>query len=56
MEGLACNVGELTLVCIELAAKLEEIATLEEKELCVVEHIVQYSSEKVDMVDFDSGE
>ena len=56
MECPASNVGELTLVCIELAAKLEELATTEEKEACIVEHIAQYNREKVHMVDFDSGE
>lgn len=55
MECPASNVSELTLVCIELAAKLEEIAATEEKEACIVEHIAQYSREKVHMVDFDSG-
>lgn len=56
MEGPAVNIGELTLVSIELAAKLEELTTTEEKEACIIEHLVQYSREKVPMVDFDTGE
>ncbi|KAG0718614.1 NHL repeat-containing protein 2 [Chionoecetes opilio] len=55
MEGPAQNVSELTLVCIELATKLEDMATLEEREACIVDHIAQYTREKVHMVDFDSG-
>ncbi|MPC77405.1 NHL repeat-containing protein 2 [Portunus trituberculatus] len=55
MECPARNVSELTLVCIELAAELEEKVTIEDKEACIVEHITQYSREKVHMVDFDSG-
>lgn len=56
MEGPARTVSELTLVCLELAGKIEELTTREEREACIIEHLVQYSREKVHMVDFDTGE
>lgn len=55
MEGPARTVSELTLVCLELAGKIEELTTREEREACIIEHLVQYSREKVHMVDFDTG-
>lgn len=56
MEGPARTVSELTLVCLELASKIEELPTREEQEACIIEHLAQYTKEKVHMVDFETGE
>ncbi|KAK3873469.1 hypothetical protein Pcinc_021523 [Petrolisthes cinctipes] len=53
--GPARNVGELTLACIELAAKLDELQDQEEKMSCIDEHIKTYTSNQIPMIDFESG-
>lgn len=55
VQGPARNVGELTLACIELAARLEEQQDQEEKLSCICEHIETYTSNPIAMMDFEPG-
>ncbi|KAG7163204.1 NHL repeat-containing protein 2-like [Homarus americanus] len=55
MEGPAQSIGELTLICLDLAARIEEATTREEKISIINEHIETYTLEKIPMVDFEAG-
>lgn len=56
MEDRAGNVSELTLVCIDLAARLEEAEDVEERRAIVTEHVRNYEGVRIPMVDFEAGE
>ncbi|XP_037779372.1 NHL repeat-containing protein 2-like [Penaeus monodon] len=55
MEDRAGNISELTLVCIDLAARLEEAEDVEERRAIVTEHVRNYEGVRIPMVDFEAG-
>ncbi|XP_069166053.1 NHL repeat-containing protein 2 isoform X2 [Procambarus clarkii] len=55
MEGPARDISELTLVCLELAARVDEALTREDKISLITQHIVTYTQEQIPMVDFEAG-
>lgn len=56
MDERAGNISELTLVCIDLAARLEDVVDVGERRAIVSEHIRNYDGAKIPMVDFEAGE
>lgn len=55
MDERAGNISELTLVCIDLAARLEDVVDVGERRAIVSEHIRNYDGAKIPMVDFEAG-
>ena len=55
-QGPAKNISQLTLVCMELASRIEEITAEEEKISLVKDHITTYVQNEIPMVEFGSGE
>ncbi|XP_063591986.1 NHL repeat-containing protein 2-like [Penaeus indicus] len=54
-EDRAGNISELTLVCLDLAARLDEVEDVGERKAIVTEHVKNYVEEKIPMVDFEAG-
>ncbi|XP_047468756.1 NHL repeat-containing protein 2-like [Penaeus chinensis] len=55
MEDRAENISELTLVCLDLAARLDEAEDAGERRAIVTEHIGNYVGVKIPMVEFEAG-
>ncbi|XP_064120457.1 NHL repeat-containing protein 2-like isoform X1 [Macrobrachium nipponense] len=54
-QGPAKNIGQLTLVCIELAAKIDEAQTDEDKISIVNDHLSVYTQDEIPMQEFETG-
>nr|XP_053634639.1 NHL repeat-containing protein 2-like [Cherax quadricarinatus] len=55
LEEPARNISELTLVCMELARRVEDASSREDKMSVISEHILTYTQNKITMTDFEAG-
>ncbi|XP_068239401.1 NHL repeat-containing protein 2 [Palaemon carinicauda] len=55
LKGPAKNIGELTLVCIDLFAKISEAQSDSERISLVNDHLQIYTENEIPMVEFETG-